>query len=179
MPHSVMSIFPETGIPENEAWLESGRGGGRARSGGARAARFGSACVSGVQDATQQGQYGTELSSEELGAHRAALLAQKQVALESTIDKHDDMVRRNPVLAVVELNSLQVRELFHMENFKNMTLYNPKVCNLVSLPANATDVISGGQERSSTCFHGGLLSTLIPKYSNFISFPVQSQVRPR
>ena len=95
-----MPIFQETRTTEIEDVLEPGRGGSRARSGGRRGgARFGtrfeSARVSEVQGAIQQAPYGTELSSEELAAHRAVLLSQKQVDLESTIDRHDDMVRRN------------------------------------------------------------------------------------
>ena len=103
-----MPIFQETRTTEIEDVLRPGRGGSRARSGGRRGgARFGtrfeSARVSEVQGAIQQAPYGTELSSEELAAHRAVLLSQKQVDLESTIDRHDDMVRRNFASTVDEL----------------------------------------------------------------------------
>ena len=99
-----MPIFKETRTTEIEDVVEPGRGGSRARSGGRRGgARFGSARVSEVQDAIQQAPYGTEFSSEELAAHRAVLLSQKQVDLESTIDRHDDMVRRNFASTVDEL----------------------------------------------------------------------------
>ncbi len=64
---------------------------------------LGSARVSEVQDAIQQAPYGTELSAEELAAHRAVFLSQKQVDLESTIDRHDDMVRCNFASMVDEL----------------------------------------------------------------------------
>ncbi len=100
-----MPILQETRTTETEDVMGPGRGGSRVRSGGRRGggARFGSARVSEVQDAIQQAPYGTELSAEELAAHRAVFLSQKQVDLESTIDRHDDMVRCNFASMVDEL----------------------------------------------------------------------------
>ncbi|KDR75528.1 hypothetical protein GALMADRAFT_247988 [Galerina marginata CBS 339.88] len=50
-----------------------------------------------------------ELPQEKLGPEQTALLAKKQVQLESIVDKHDDLVR----------------ELFHMENFTMMLSFDP------------------------------------------------------
>lgn len=162
-----MSIFPEIGTPENKASLEPGRGGGRVKSGGARAWT--------VRDRPQQG--------------RARCPPCCVVDFGGTIGKHNDTVRRNPVLTVVELNSLQASALFYMENCKNMALYNPKVRIFVSLPANPTDVCHFRWPRVTKCLFSwryavyfdnkALCTDLISSSNpNMTSLVVRLQLRP-
>ncbi|KAF9479357.1 hypothetical protein BDN70DRAFT_878844 [Pholiota conissans] len=80
----------------------------RRNGNGTRAAtRVGSATAAEVEKEVDP----AEVTLAMVEAARVALLAEKQGVLDAIVDRHDD----------------KVRELFHMENFKNMLLYDPKV----------------------------------------------------
>ena len=79
-----------------------------------------------------------DFAPEVLAAKRAALLEEKQVTLEQVVDKHDDFVCFLSLewfwFASERLRlDLQLRELFHMQQFTMMLLYDPVVCDGSSL----------------------------------------------
>lgn len=74
--------------------------------------------------------------SASVGAGRAGTeggqhdgLADKQKELEGIVDRHDDLVRGTTrhSLSAIYASISQVREMFQMEKFLNMLLYDPKV----------------------------------------------------
>jgi hypothetical protein len=57
------------------------------------------------------------------------VLADKQNELEGIVDRHDDLVRGtiSHSISTIYASIYQVREMFQMEKFLNMLLYDPKV----------------------------------------------------
>lgn len=57
------------------------------------------------------------------------VLADKQKELERIVDRHDDLVRGSTrhSISTIYASIFQVREMFQMDKFLNMLLYDPEV----------------------------------------------------
>jgi hypothetical protein len=70
----------------------------------------------------------------EMDPERAARLEEKQRQLETVHDRHDNLVCCPCFLHYLQIlsHAPQVREMFHMEHFTMMVLYDPVVSLLIS-----------------------------------------------